>query len=137
MSMRLMIVLVPLATFWAEPCSDAVPVEAAGRDLFATHCATCHGEDAKGGGPRADSLGKPPADLTRLGQKYGMPLPVDTPAEFIDGRNDTQDGREMPAFSAHFFADEPPHSKHESARRVAIALILGHLETLQQPSDAD
>lgn len=126
-------VLVPLALFWTGPCREGEPVSAAGRDLFLTHCAACHGSDATGDGPRAGSLATRPADLTRLGVKYGLPLPVETLSTFIDGRGDNHAGREMPAFGEHFFAGEPDDPEHERARRIAIALILEYLETLQQP----
>ena len=128
-----MAILLPLALFWSGPCREGKPLEAAGPDLYATHCAACHGVNATGDGPRASGLPEAPADLTRLGEKYGMPLPVDTLSELIDGRDDTHAGREMPAFGEVFFADEPAEPQHEPARRIAIALILGYLETLQQP----
>jgi hypothetical protein len=125
-------VLIPMAVLWNEPCSDGRPVGAAGGDLFSTHCASCHGEDARGDGPRADSLATAPADLTLLGVEYGMPLPIERLSQFVDGRVATHAGREMPAFGEEFFADEPPNPNHEAARRIAIELILGHLETLQR-----
>ena len=37
-----------------------------GKDLFNQYCAVCHGVDAKGKGPAAEALKKPPADLTQL-----------------------------------------------------------------------
>ncbi|MET0850480.1 MAG: CopD family protein [Candidatus Rokuibacteriota bacterium] len=37
---------------------------AAGRDLYAAHCATCHGAGGQGDGPGAAGLAKRPADLT-------------------------------------------------------------------------
>jgi mono/diheme cytochrome c family protein len=43
----------------------------AGRALYLEHCASCHGADAKGGGPVAASLKGPVADLTKLPLKDG------------------------------------------------------------------
>ena len=44
----------------------------AGRDLFESYCATCHGRDGKGAGPVAGALKTPPADLTALGMEEAM-----------------------------------------------------------------
>jgi mono/diheme cytochrome c family protein len=35
-----------------------------GKELYATHCESCHGADGKGGGPAAAGLNPPPADFT-------------------------------------------------------------------------
>jgi mono/diheme cytochrome c family protein len=53
--------------------SVAVPVErltdpttrAAGRTLYLTHCALCHGLRADGHGSRRSAFARPPADFTR------------------------------------------------------------------------
>jgi mono/diheme cytochrome c family protein len=37
-----------------------------GKDLYNQYCAVCHGVDAKGKGPAAEALKKPPTDLTQL-----------------------------------------------------------------------
>jgi len=37
-----------------------------GKDLFNQYCAVCHGVDAKGKGPAAEALKRPPTDLTQL-----------------------------------------------------------------------
>ena len=42
--------------------ADAASVEA-GSVIFATNCATCHGENGEGDGPAAEGLEKKPADL--------------------------------------------------------------------------
>src|SRR5208282_3134411 len=71
----------------------ALPALAAGDDVadghryFVRYCASCHGTDALGDGPVAKSLATPPANLRKLGDKYGMPLPAHRIAELIDGRD--------------------------------------------------
>ena len=46
-----------------------------GPDVFAFYCATCHGRDAKGGGPVAAALHTPPADLTAIARRNGGAFP--------------------------------------------------------------
>ena len=45
-----------------------------GANLFQHFCASCHGVDAKGGGPMAPVLLVQPADLTTLSARYGLSL---------------------------------------------------------------
>lgn len=42
-----------------------------GRKLYQQYCASCHGTDAKGGGPVAKALNVPPSDLTILAKRHG------------------------------------------------------------------
>jgi len=44
---------------------ESIEARSSGRDLFARHCAICHGERADGHGRRRNSLSTPPADFTR------------------------------------------------------------------------
>src|SRR5271155_6106759 len=60
---------------------------AEGHRYFIQYCASCHGQDGLGDGPVAKSLSMPPANLRKLGDKYGMPLPAHRIAELIDGRD--------------------------------------------------
>ncbi len=67
--------------------AEAAKNVVAGRQYFMRYCASCHGVDGTGNGPAAKSLAIPPADLRRLGDKYGMPLPAARLADVIDGRH--------------------------------------------------
>ena len=54
---------------------DLPPRIAEGRDLYGTHCAVCHGDDARGNGPMAASLPVPPPSiLEHLGHHTGSQL---------------------------------------------------------------
>jgi mono/diheme cytochrome c family protein len=116
----------------------AVPVAGAelseGRELYVESCASCHGLDGRGGGPRAATLAAPPPDLTRLHERYGTPLPRDRIAAFIDGRSEVEahGPREMPVWGKRFFEGDPgPPRGVESAKRRSIELIVDYLQQLQ------
>jgi len=58
------------------------PTDAAsGRQTYQYYCASCHGLDAKGGGPAAASLKTPPPDLTKLAKGNGGKFPY----EYVSG----------------------------------------------------
>ena len=65
--------------------SNPILVEVGGQ-AFATHCASCHGADARGSGPVAAALNIRPADLTRIAARRGGDFPADDLAAWIDGR---------------------------------------------------
>lgn len=54
---------------------------ASGRQTYQYYCASCHGENAKGGGPAAEALKTPPTDLTTLAKKNGGKFPY----EYVGG----------------------------------------------------
>lgn len=54
---------------------------ASGRQTYQQYCATCHGENAKGGGPAASALKTPPPDLTTLAKGNGGKFPY----EYVGG----------------------------------------------------
>jgi putative copper export protein/mono/diheme cytochrome c family protein len=51
-------------SFYASPTGFSAQSIAKGADLFAAHCASCHGAEARGDGPVGASLTTMPADLT-------------------------------------------------------------------------
>ena len=63
----------------AEPRQDAARAPAStayGQDLFVYYCASCHGRDARGGGPAAPSLKISPPDLTLITRRHGGVFPT-------------------------------------------------------------
>jgi mono/diheme cytochrome c family protein len=110
------------------------PGAAAGRVLYQTYCASCHGAGGKGDGPVAPILMTPPADLTTLSERYGTPLRRKEVAAFIDGRRDVaaHGPREMPVWGERFVEEslDAPNPERQAAE--AIDRIIDYLETLQR-----
>jgi mono/diheme cytochrome c family protein len=115
----------------AAPASEGGP----GRILYLTYCQGCHGVAGRGDGPAAASLRTPPADLTRLWERYGTPLDRERLAEYIDGRRliGPHGRREMPVWGHEFFADAPTIEPGvvEDEKRYLIDVLSAYLQTLQ------
>ena len=124
--------LFPAALHAQEAGNAAVSGEAD----FNLYCASCHGQDGKGDGPKAFGLSGPLPDLTTLTQRYGA-FPADKLARIIDGR-DVLEGhldREMPVWGVWFREESAAElggaegDVGSVARRVEN--LIGHLESLQ------
>ena len=96
--MRLTIFALALA---ATPALAQDP--AAGLQTYMDHCATCHGVEAKGGGPMAPSLLLQPPDLTTLSARNEGVLPIVRIVTRIDGRDPlVAHGSPMPVYGDFF-----------------------------------
>ena len=118
----------------AKP-ADAMDWTGQGGRLYATYCASCHGVGGRGDGPVAETLRVPPADLTRLGDRYGEPLPIDRIADFVDGRSHVaaHGPREMPVWGEQLYRGEREGAPaKEAARRGTVLLIVEWLQTIQR-----
>ena len=109
---------------------DEEAYRAWGKELFATHCASCHGADAKGGGPAASGLKAPPKDLTRIAERYEGKFPPNLVEEIIDGRRYfvAHGDRAMPIWG-DVFAEK----KGDYAARVRVDALRIYLESIQEP----
>ena len=58
-----------------------------GAQTYRYHCQSCHGSEGRGDGPVADSLKRPPPDLTRLRERAGGTFPALPARRKIDGRD--------------------------------------------------
>ena len=114
----------------ASPASGSEP---AGKAQFDQYCASCHGEAADGKGPVAAELKTTPADLRKLHEKYGDPLPKPRLREIIDGRDmpGAHGTSTMPVWGEKLLADVPPSAGREPFKRGTILVILDYLGTLQ------
>jgi mono/diheme cytochrome c family protein len=107
---------------------------AGGKIIFAKICASCHGTDARGGGPVAESLKTPPSDLTEIAARREGVFEADEVAAIIDGRRaiGAHGPREMPVWGdslAHAVGDE--ELREERIDR-AIRHLVEFLETIQE-----
>ena len=113
------------------PDPDPLLVEA-GAELFVTHCASCHGADARGDGPAASEFRTPSADLTRIAARSGGVFPESSTAMLIDGRFDlpAHGSREMPIWGARL-ADQIPGMATGEVARGQITSLVEYLKSLQ------
>lgn len=102
---------------------------ALGRQIYLERCASCHGLTGEGDGPVARALTTPPANLRRLSERFGNPLPEDQVARFIDGRAEVKahGPRDMPVWGARFYAE----THNERAVRAMIAELIAYLQSIQ------
>lgn len=102
-----------------------------GSSLFATYCASCHGQSAKGNGPLASAMKTPPADLTLIAQRNKGVFPSADVARMIDGRSPLRGhgGGDMPVWGDTFAkssAEQTPTSVEQKIQR-----LVSYLATLQ------
>lgn len=102
-----------------------------GEHLYTQFCAACHGADAKGRGPAADSLKRPPADLTKLTKSHGGKFPYDYVSNvLLFGPGVSSHGSaSMPTWGPVFLYLD----KHnEAAARQRIKRLCDYLAALQE-----
>ena len=103
-----------LATFTCARAQELDP----SRAEYLTHCAPCHGEDAKGSGPRSATLKAKPVDLTVLAKKNNGVFLMSAVYAAIDGRNAGQSHglRDMPIWGCR--SSPPPASPNSGRAKV-------------------
>ena len=124
------ILLAALMLITAAGAASADDV-AQGRAIYLQHCASCHGLTAEGNGPMAPALTTPPANLRRLSERYGNPLPATQIARFIDGRADIKahGPRDMPVWGKRFFSEA---QGSEGQVKDLIAKLVAYLQSIQR-----
>ncbi len=101
------------------------------------YCASCHGENGRGNGPKAGDLEIKPPDLTALKAKYGE-FPREKLLRVIDGREALPGHieREMPVWGVWFkleAAEELGGAEGDDATvRRRIDGLLDYIATLQR-----
>lgn len=108
-----------------------------GAELYAFHCAACHGADASGNGPLAPALIIQPTDLTALGARNAAVLPVIRIVKRIDGRDPlVSHGSPMPVYGA-LFDDSDVMLRTETGQYLAtsepVAALVAFIAAIQVP----
>ena len=107
----------------------------AGAEIYARHCASCHGIAGSGDGPMSPVLLIQPSDLTTLTERYDGTFPKERVVMRIDGRDPlVSHGSPMPVYG-DFFEGEDIILKTETGQpvltSVPVADLLAYLEGLQ------
>jgi len=114
-----------------DPSSPPVHRSYSGSDLFRTYCAACHGKTARGDGPLAANMKKPPPDLTQFAARNGGVFPAALVAKIIDGRQPItgHGGPDMPVWGDAFKASRRDSSEESVQARIqAIVEFLEHIQ---------
>ncbi len=106
-----------------------------GKLMFRQYCAPCHGMDATGDGPVADTLKKKPADLTMLSKNNGGKFPYDKVYNMISGKEviASHGTREMPIWGLVFAQRTMPGAPGRTPAQVQkrIETIIAYIESVQ------
>jgi mono/diheme cytochrome c family protein len=134
--MSALLVVLSVVALAAQDGSDPLEPRGAegGRIIFRTICATCHGRDARGSGPLADSLKTPPANLRRIAERHGGTFPARWVAERIDGREyvELHGPSEMPVWGEGIAYAVPDVGLREERISRAIGMLVEYLAKLQE-----
>jgi mono/diheme cytochrome c family protein len=119
------------ATALAQQTSEAVLGGGDGGSFFRTYCGSCHGKEAKGDGPLAESLRFRPPDLTLIAKRNKGEFDADKVHRMIDGREPVKGhgGPDMPVWGDAFKRSEGGYS--EQAVKGRIDAIVAHLKSIQ------
>jgi mono/diheme cytochrome c family protein len=98
---------------------------------FRTYCASCHGVEAKGDGPLAESLRFRPADLTLIARRNGGEFPAEMVYKIVDGRSPLKGhgGPDMPVWGDAF--KNADTSFDEQKVKAKIQGIVDYLRSIQ------
>jgi mono/diheme cytochrome c family protein len=136
MTTRLVVLSAAMAVFWADPgaAEPKPPTGAeAGKIIFQTICASCHGQDARGGGPVAESLKTKPANLRLIARRRSGSFPEDEVKQHVDGRKAplAHGTREMPVWGDRLASAAPDAQAREQRREQSIEQVVAYLKTIQ------
>ena len=125
--------LLALSVVLSAGCVDRESRHVAGSDLFLRYCASCHGADAKGNGPIAGALKRPPADLTTLAKRNGGRFDEGAVMSMIDGRRLVAEhgSREMPVWGVVFEEEREGQPYQAYAGLLQSRALADYLRSIQ------
>jgi mono/diheme cytochrome c family protein len=111
-------------------CLAAAAGEPDGAQMFANHCAACHGVVGEGDGPVAATMAISVPNLRTLAMRSGGDFPEDAVTAYIDGRTPraAHGDRQMPIWGEVFTALERGDEPVVAAR---IKVLVWFIEGLQ------
>ena len=129
------------ATLFAVPVlGNAQQTADIGKQEYINSCASCHGEDGKGGGPVAAFLKQKVPDLTVLAKNNAGVFPFARVYDVIDGRQAVavHGPRDMQVWGMEYREQGAQVSRYEatpgeisSYARGRIIALIGYIYTLQ------
>jgi mono/diheme cytochrome c family protein len=128
-------IIVPIAAaaLLAACTEPGVSETRSGAQLFANHCAACHGRLGEGDGPVAAIMTTNVPNLRTLAQRNNGTFPLDSVRGYIDGRElpVSHGDRQMPIWGDIFGwgSEEQPHSEQLVEQR--INAVVDHLRAIQ------
>ncbi len=107
-----------------------------GQREYASHCAACHGLNAKGAGPYNEFLKRSAPDLTTMAQRNGGVFPVARTYDLIEGAGAAHGTRDMPIWgqeyrvrAGEYYGDLPYNAEaFVSARILALIEYLNRVQ---------
>ncbi|MCU9849644.1 cytochrome c [Defluviimonas sp. WL0024] len=125
--MRALALLILLAASPVMAADDT----ALGRDTFHGSCASCHGAEAKGGGPMSEILTVEVPDLTTIAARNGGAFPWLKVIHIVDGRTGLRGhGDPMPVFGAVFTGDTSVADARDGTPVITSARVLAVVDYL-------
>ncbi len=109
----------------------------AGKREFQRSCAACHGVDAKGNGPAANTLSVKPADLTQMSKKHGGTFLFWQTYDKISGRDEAvtirgHGTREMPIWGDRFRLEPGTNEQYALGVRGRLLALVHYLQSIQE-----
>lgn len=121
-------------------CADEVCMNLSdrysGAILFKLHCASCHGEDARGNGPVAEFINVKVPDLTRISAAHGGNFPADEVFRVIDGQAEVHahGTRHMPVWGYEFFGQQADDERAHREATEKVEALVNYVRKLQKPA---
>ncbi len=109
-----------------------------GAILFQLHCASCHGDDARGKGPVAEFINVKVPDLTQISAAHGGKFPTEEVFRIIDGQADmpAHGTRHMPVWGYEFFGQQADDERAHAEATEKVDALVNYLRKLQRPASA-
>lgn len=135
-----LVVLAMLLIAGLVGCADEVCMNLSGRYsgaiLFQLHCASCHGENARGNGPVAQFISVKVPDLTQISAAHGGDFPADQVSRIIDGQAEilAHGTRHMPVWGKEFSGQQADDERARSEATEKVKALVNYVRKLQRPA---